>query len=387
MKKFILTMLLALTSVFSVNAQTQSNYTQQVDRQVNYAGSSKFTDNVSVGVVGGVETNLNQWNWPHGAVAGIVINKEITPVFGVTLEGTTGINNITNWNNGYRTSCSNAFDTWSVMLAGRVNLTNAIWKYNGKPRKFEVETNTGIGYGNMHHAYHIDYLWNDPEHLANHYMCKLGLNLNYNITDAWTIALRPAVIYAISEYNGANFDTRTSVAQLTAGIVYHFKTSNGTRSFNKAKLYDKAEVDMLNGKINTLQKSLNDANATIEVMHDSLTKANTLIKTKEITKMVYPKVQFKKGTAKIESTSMANIYDIADALKDVDGTIKVTGYASTEGSTRYNKELSLKRAVAVKNALIKAGVDASKIKTIGAGPVNKFSPDNLDLNRIVTTEK
>ena len=144
---------------------------------------------------------------------------------------------------------------------------------------------------------------------------------------------------------------------------------------------------MLNGKINALQKNLNDANATIEVMHDSLTKANTLIKTKEITKMVYPKVQFKKGTAKIESTSMANIYDIADALKDVDGTIKVTGYASTEGSTRYNKELSLKRAVAVKNALIKAGVDGSKIKTIGAGPVNKFSPDNLDLNRIVTTEK
>ena len=378
MKKFILTMLLALTAVFSVNAQTQSNY----------SGSSKFTDNVSVGVVGGVETNLNQWNWPQGAVAGIVINKEITPVFGVTLEGNTNINGLSNWSKPVtHFHCANTFDGISTYLTGRVNLTNAIWKYNGKPRKFEVETNTGIGYGNMHHAYHIDYLWNDPEHLANHYMCKLGLNLNYNVTDAWTIALRPAVIYAISEYNGANFDTRTSVAQLTAGIVYHFKTSNGTRSFNKAKLYDQAEVDMLNGKINTLQKSLNDANATIEVMRNSLTKTNTLTKTNEITKMVYPKVQFKKGTAKIESTSMANIYDIADALKDVDGTIKVTGYASTEGSTRYNKELSLKRAVAVKNALIKAGVDASKIKTIGAGPVNKFSPDNLDLNRIVTTEK
>ena len=70
---------------------------------------------------------------------------------------------------------------------------------------------------------------------------------------------------------------------------------------------------MLNGKINALQKNLNDANATIEVMHDSLTKANTLIKTNEITKMVYPKVQFKKGTAKIESTSMANIYEIGRA--------------------------------------------------------------------------
>lgn len=364
MKKFILTMLLALTAVFSVNAQTQSNY----------AGSSKFMDNVSVGVVGGVETNLNQWNWPHGAVAGIVINKEITPVFGVTLEGNTNINGLSNWSKPVtHFHCANTFDGISTYLTGRVNLTNAIWKYNGKPRKFEVEVNAGPGYGFLLHEKY------------NALLVKAGLNLNYNVTDAWTVALRPAVVYDLS--GTGSFNTERAIGQVTASIVYHFKTSNGTRSFNKAKLYDQAEVDMLNGKINTLQKNLNDANATIEVMHDSLTKANTLIKTKEITKMVYPKVQFKKGTAKIESTSMANIYDIADALKDVDGTIKVTGYASTEGSTRYNKELSLKRAVAVKNALIKAGVDGSKIKTIGAGPVNKFSPDNLDLNRIVTTEK
>ena len=364
MKKFILTMLLALTAVFSVNAQTQSNY----------SGSSKFTDNVSVGVVGGVETNLNQWNWPQGAVAGIVINKEITPVFGVTLEGNTNINGLSNWSKPVtHFHCANTFDGISTYLTGRVNLTNAIWKYNGKPRKFEVEANAGPGYGFLLHEKY------------NALLVKAGLNLNYNVTDAWTIALRPAVVYDLS--GTGSFNTESAIGQVTAGIVYHFKTSNGTRSFNKAKLYNQAEVDMLNGKINALQKSLNDANATIEVMHDSLTKTNTLIETNEVTKMVYPKVQFKKGTAKIESTSMANIYDIADALKDVDGTIKVTGYASTEGSTRYNKELSLKRAVAVKNALIKAGVDASKIKTIGAGPVNKFSPDNLDLNRIVTTEK
>ena len=364
MKKFIFMIMAALCSIMTVSAQSQSNY----------CGSSKFFDNVSIGVVGGVETNLNDWNAPQGAVAGIVLNKEITPVFGVTLEGTTGINNIANWAKPVtHFHCGNTFDGISTYLTARVNLTNAIWKYNGKPRKFEVEANAGPGYGFLLHQEY------------NALLVKAGLNLNYNVTDAWTIALRPTVVY---DLNGTGtFNTNHAIGQVTAGIVYHFKTSNGTRSFNKAKLYDQAEVDMLNGKINTLQKSLNDANATIEVMRNSLTKTNTLTKTNEITKIVYPKVQFKKGTAKIESTSMANIYDIADALKDVDGTIKVTGYASTEGSTRYNKELSLKRAVAVKNALIKAGVDASKIKTIGAGPVNKFSPDNLELNRIVTTEK
>ena len=163
MKKFILTMLLALTAVFSVNAQTQSNY----------AGSSKFTDNVSVGVVGGVETNLNQWNWPHGAVAGIVINKEITPVFGVTLEGNTNINGLGNWSKPVtHFHCANTFDGISTYLTGRVNLTNAILKYNGKPRKFEVEANAGPGYGFL---LHNEY---------NALLVKAGLNLNYNVTDA-----------------------------------------------------------------------------------------------------------------------------------------------------------------------------------------------------------
>lgn len=362
MKKFILTLMVTLMTVFTSFAQNQSNY----------SGSSKFTDNVSVGVVGGVETNLNEWNAPQGAVAGVVVNKEISPLFGITLEGNTNINGLRNWQNGAsHFHCANTFDGLSVYLTPRLNLTNAILGYKGSPRKLEVEAVAGPGYGFMLHQEY------------NALLVKAGLNFNYNVSDAFTITLRPAVAYNLHE-TGAQFDSKNAVGQLTAGLVYHFKTSNGTRSFNKAKLYDQNEVDMLNGKINALQKELNDANATIEVLKNTpapQTDATTVVKT------VYPKVQFKQGSAKITSTSLANIHDIADALKDADGTIKVTGYASTEGSTRYNKELSLKRAEAVKKALIKAGVSSDKIEAVGAGATNKFSPDELNVNRVVTTNE
>lgn len=363
MKKFILTLMVTLMTVFTSFAQNQTNY----------SGSSKFTDNVSVGVVGGIETNLNEWNAPQGAVAGILVNKEISPLFGITLEGNTNINGLRNWVGSH--VHGNTFDGIDVFLTPRLNLSNAFFKYKDSPRKFEVEAVAGLGYG---WAFNNKNAGIDGAH---NLLAKTGLNLNYNVTDAWTVMLRPAVVWAIHD---DAFSSNNAVAQLTAGVVYHFKTSNGTRSFNKAKLYDQNEVDALNGKINALQKDLNDANATIEVLKNTpapQTGAQTVVKT------VYPKVQFEQGSAKITSTSYANIYDIADALKDADGTIKITGYASTEGTSKYNKELSLKRAEAVKKALVKAGVSADKIQTVGAGATDKFSPDELNVNRVVTTNE
>ena len=355
MKKFILTMLLALTAVFSVNAQTQSNY----------SGSSKFTDNVSVGVVGGVETNLNQWNWPQGAVAGIVINKEITPVFGVTLEGNTNINGLGNWSKPVtHFHCANTFDGISTYLTGRVNLTNAIWKYNGKPRKFEVEANAGPGYGFLLHQEY------------NALLVKAGLNLNYNVTDAWTIALRPAVVY---DLNGTGtFNTNHAIGQVTAGIVYHFKTSNGTRSFNKAKLYSQSEIDALNAKITDLRSNLEAANKTA--------KTNTIDTVYvESPSSLGNVVSFTLNSAKVDETQMANLDNAVRMLKE-NPDLKVTlkGYADKNtGSATYNKRLSVRRAEAVKKVIVdKYGIDTNRIDVFGVGDTEQLYNDN-NWNRVV----
>ena len=358
MKKFIFMILAALCSIMTVSAQSQSNY----------CGSSKFFDNVSIGVVGGVETNLNDWNAPQGAVAGIVLNKEISPIFGVTLEGNTNINGLRNWaSDASHFHCANTFDGISTYLTARVNLTNAIWKYNGKPRKFEVEANAGPGYGFLLHQEY------------NALLVKAGLNLNYNVTDAWTIAFRPTVVY---DLNGTGtFNTNHAIGQVTAGIVYHFKTSNGTRSFKKAKLYSQSEVDALNAKITDLQSNLETANKAVKT--NAINTVDTVYT--ESPSSLGNVVSFTLNSAKVDETQMANLDNAVRILKE-NPDLKVTlkGYADKNtGSATYNKRLSVRRAEAVKKVIVdKYGIDTDRIDVLGVGDTEQLYNDN-NWNRVV----
>ena len=359
MKKFIFMIMAALCSIMTVSAQSQSNY----------CGSSKFFDNVSIGVVGGVETNLNDWNAPQGAVAGIVLNKEISPIFGVTLEGNTNINGLRNWaSDASHFHCANTFDGLSVYLTPRVNLTNALLGYKGSPRKFELEAVAGPGYG----------FWLHDEY--NALLVKAGLNLNYNLSNAFTVTLRPAVVYNL-DANNAHFDTRNAVAQLSVGIVYHFKTSNGTRSFKKAKLYSQSEVDALNAKIKDLQSNLETANKAVKT--NVINTVDTVYT--ESPSSLGNVVSFTLNSAKVDETQMANLDNAVRILKE-NPDLKVTlkGYADKNtGSATYNKRLSVRRAEAVKKVIVdKYGIDTDRIDVLGVGDTERLYNDN-NWNRVV----
>ena len=67
--------------------------------------------------------------------------------------------------------------------------------------------------------------------------------------------------------------------------------------------------------------------------------------------------------------------------------IEITGYADEIGSTSYNNTLSNARANNVKETLVKANVDASRLTIVGAGEdtsVNKDSDAARSLVRKVT---
>ena len=56
--------------------------------------------------------------------------------------------------------------------------------------------------------------------------------------------------------------------------------------------------------------------------------------------------------------------------------ITINGYASSEGGMLYNKKLSLQRAIAVKQALVKDGVPAELLNVVGNG--ESFPVTNAD---------
>ncbi|MEO1938566.1 MAG: OmpA family protein, partial [Sulfurimonas sp.] len=102
-------------------------------------------------------------------------------------------------------------------------------------------------------------------------------------------------------------------------------------------------------------------------------------------------VNFKYYSAKIDKKSWANIERFANFVKkNKRYKIHVVGHTSSKGDADLNKRLSLKRAKAVKKALIKLGIDPSRITTEGRGeeePIaDNSTPEGKYMNRRVEVE-
>lgn len=88
---------------------------------------------------------------------------------------------------------------------------------------------------------------------------------------------------------------------------------------------------------------------------------------------------FDFASAKLSSVARPVVSDAADAIRrTVDrgnfSHVKVIGYADTIGSTAGQDRLSLRRADAVRDELVRDGIDVTAIKTEGRG---KLEPEVL----------
>lgn len=79
-------------------------------------------------------------------------------------------------------------------------------------------------------------------------------------------------------------------------------------------------------------------------------------------------VNFETNSYKIDKKSDANVEAFAAFMKlNPEYTTEITGYTDNVGKPAKNLTLSAKRANVVKSALVKQGVEASRIKTAGMG--------------------
>ena len=347
-----------------------------------YEGAN-LGDNWSIGIQAGVTTPLTHSAFfPNmRATWGLGIGKQLTPFFGMGVEAMTSINT---------TASKTAFDNTNVSLLTSVNLSNLFAGYWGTPRLFEIETVAGLGW--LHYAQNGD---GDRNSISS----KLGLNFNFNLGEAkaWTIGIKPALVYDLNACGERNvgFNANRAAWEITAGLKYHFRCSNGKHHISFAKLYDQAEVDALNGQINNLRQTnvdqeakltaANQRNAELEQQLADCKNQGPVIVTDTITshkKTLESVVTFRQGGVSVVASQTPNVERIATYLKNHEkATVSIKGYASPEGKVEVNARIAQQRADAVKSLLVKRyKIAENRITAEGQGVGNMF--EEPDWNRV-----
>lgn len=347
-----------------------------------YEGAN-LGDNWSIGIHAGVTTPLTHSAFfPNmRATWGLGIGKQLTPFFGMGVEAMTSINT---------TASKTAFDNTNVSLLTSVNLSNLFAGYWGTPRLFEIETVAGLGW--LHYAQNGD---GDRNSISS----RLGLNFNFNLGEAkaWTIGIKPALVYDLNACGERNvgFNANRAAWEITAGLKYHFRCSNGKHHISFAKLYDQAEVDALNEQVNNLRQTnvdqeaeltaANQRNAELEQQLADCKNQGPVIVTDTITshkKTLESVVTFRQGGVSVVASQTPNVERIATYLKNHEkATVSIKGYASPEGKAEVNARIAQQRADAVKSLLVKRyKIAENRITAEGQGVGNMF--EEPDWNRV-----
>lgn len=393
MKK-LLTLFIA--AALSVNAMAQE---QEQELEQGFFGN-KFWDNWYIGVNGGVGTatthqpllqNLN----PN---AGLRVGKLFTPVFGLGIEANAYFSNRTN---GVDMSTGSFIRYHQLGLYTTVNLINAIKGYYGEPRKFGIDAVIGFAWGHNYGNYNYGAKMNT---LVN----KLGFDFCYNFGKKmdWTLYLEPTINYVIAGTRNEQFDANgmpignklvqyninSSFLQLNLGIVYRFKTSNGTHNFAIAESCDQMQINKLNDDLNELRKKINDdeemfvslqkkrdeLEQTYEACQTPVTTTKAVLKEPDLPAVFYP-----LNKSYITPAQQPNVAIAAEVMKNnPEYDVHIKGYASPEGPHDNNTSLGIRRANAVKDMLIKKyKIDPKRITAEGCGETDELFPI-YEFNRV-----
>ena len=360
MKKMI------LLSVFALGALTINAQTAVVE-------SGGFWDNWSIGIQGGGTMKMSGTGFFKSArpAFGLTIGKQWTPILGIDVQGMGYVNT---------TNSSTMVDASDVSLIGRMNLMNLFAGYEGMPRPFEIETVTGLGW--LHHYMNGV---GDTDDLS----ARVGLNFNFNLGEdaAWTIGLKPAVVFNLTgDYPSKKMALNRKHAnmEILLGLTYHFADGDGNRHFAMVNTVDPMAFAAMNVEINDLREVLAAKDIELVGLADELLVVQNQLneaRNKEVEAsgktihILESVVAFPFNQSDVQSSQMASLEHVANYLKkNPDANITVNGYASPEGTEEYNLQLSQRRADAVKNLLVsKYGIEADRINAIGHGVGDIFS--------------
>ncbi|MBP5380985.1 MAG: OmpA family protein [Bacteroidaceae bacterium] len=361
----------------------------------------KFFDNWSIGADGGINTNLYNWH-KGGGVLGVQLTKAINPVVSFEFSTQLGLDDIAWKGDANSWAIGSPYNkkhisTINAIASTKINLMNWIGGYKCEPRLFEVQARGGVGY--------LRYVADEKQ--GNSAVLKVGLDFDFNLGEAkaWTVSLRPAILTDIigaGLYRDANEEFGKglfSTMQLTAGLTYHFKNSNGNHYINCVRPYDQSEIDALMASINALREEYGKSAARIRQLEDELAKkpkevivekkvTETKVQTKEehsLECLVY----FGQGKTTVSPAQLPNVERIATFMKNnKNSKVVIYGYASPEGNAEVNERIANQRAEAVQKLLVnKYKISADRITAKGKGVGDAFSEPDWNRVSICTIEQ
>ena len=111
--------------------------------------------------------------------------------------------------------------------------------------------------------------------------------------------------------------------------------------------------------------------------------AKTYVKIENGKVFIFGKVQFGNNSSKIDRRSEPLLDQISQALIANPGVghVLVEGHTDNVGDKRFNQRLSEERAAAVREALVKRGVDGDRLATRGFGETRPVAPNKSPAGR------
>ena len=86
-------------------------------------------------------------------------------------------------------------------------------------------------------------------------------------------------------------------------------------------------------------------------------------------------VHFKFDSAAVQDKEQANIASVAQALTaDANAKLLIEGHCDERGTEEYNRSLGERRALALREALAKNGIDPMRIRTLSFGKDKPADP-------------
>lgn len=344
-------------------------------------GPTKFTDNVTVEIRGGVSTSMTDFYKGVSPVVGVGVEKYVTPWLGFAIDANSLIGNPWGEHNPHT-----AFDVVNINMLSKVNVLNLV-NYNGTRKFFEPVLFAGIGWGHRTCSEFASTLDNGKNYMVS----KAGVELNFHLDNerAWALRLSPAAVWG--PVNNGQLNAKTGGFEVTVGVAYHFKNKEGNRAYTKVTPRSQEEIDHLNSMLsaaNHRYKALAKENKNLRNVAAKLSRDLESEKGKVRVDTVYVNLDtheyFKVGSADV--VSKAAIRTLANSLDKTKHYV-VVGYASEEGPKAYNDELSRRRAETVYNLLVGFGFPAENLEFKGEGPTAQFSTDDREANRVVVVEQ